>query len=37
MYTSDYEDPLYKRIVYYFMLFMVGFVPGLVTGYLVWN
>ncbi|GJL81287.1 MAG: hypothetical protein DHS20C01_09210 [marine bacterium B5-7] len=35
-YTSEYQDPLYKRVVYYLALFMVGFIPGLLTGYLIW-
>lgn len=30
-----YDEPLYKRILYYVLLFMIGFVPGLLTGYLI--
>ncbi len=29
------EEPLYKRVVYYLALFSIGFVPGLLTGYLI--
>jgi hypothetical protein len=31
-----YEEPLYKRAIYYLMLFLIGFLPGLLTGYLIW-
>lgn len=31
------EDPLYKRATYYIALFMIGFLPGIITGYLIWN
>ncbi len=31
------EDPLYRSILYYSFLFSVGFVPGLLVGYLVWG
>ncbi len=30
------DEPLYKRVVYYLMLFLIGFIPGLLTGYLIW-
>ena len=33
---ADYEEPLYKRAIYYLLLFLFGFIPGLVTGYLIW-
>lgn len=30
------DDPLYKRVIYYSVIFMIGFLPGLITGYIVW-
>ncbi len=34
---SHYEEPVYKRLTYYGLLFLIGFVPGLVTGYILWH
>lgn len=34
--TNIYDEPLYKRVIYYIFLFLLGFVPGLLTGYLIW-
>lgn len=31
------EDPFYKRAAYYLVLFMIGFLPGLITGYVLWH
>ncbi len=33
--AQAYDEPLYKRVIYYLLLFMIGFLPGLVTGYLI--
>lgn len=34
--ANGYEEPLYKRVIYYIFLFLLGFIPGLITGYLIW-
>ncbi|MCZ7597952.1 MAG: hypothetical protein M5U09_09775 [Gammaproteobacteria bacterium] len=35
--TSIYEEPLYKRACYYALLFLIGYLPGLLTGFLLWG
>lgn len=30
------DDPLYKRVIYYGSIFLIGFLPGLITGYVLW-